>query len=94
MFKIMYNGCGACVAVWGWKGAKKKSTVFYALTVKKQIAATFGVIVLFYFIYIGNDFSLFDAQSKKSGNISFLAAHFIYMPGQAKYFKVRAKPGV
>lgn len=28
---------------------------------------------------------------KKSGNISFLATHFIYMPGQAKYFQVRAK---
>lgn len=58
---------------------------------KKQIAATASVTVLCYFISIGNYFSLLDTQSKKSGNISFLASHFIYMPGQAKYFQVRAK---
>lgn len=65
--------------------------MFWALAMKKQIAATASVTVLCYFISKGNYFSLLDTQSKKSGNISFLASHFIYMPGQAKYFQVRAK---
>lgn len=67
------------------------AAVFCSLAMKKQITATVSVTVLCFFIYKGNSFSLLDAQSKKSGNISFLAAHFIYMPGQAKYFQVRAK---
>lgn len=52
------------------------------------------LLVLLYFAVSSTKEIIFlslTLRVKKYGNISFLAAHFIYMPGQAKYFQVRAK---